>query len=136
MNVHAIFNLGVDISKIFKVNVRSCKLAPGQVLSPSFVHPPTVSPNLEVAPGASQIEKGPELILTTRNDDNLEEVEAELVEPIIEPPRNTPRNPNSRNDVDCHGVRWMENNTDTKINQNGPIQKKRGVFRRLLVKFW
>ena len=136
MNIHARFDLGGDISKIFKINLRSCKLAPGPVLSPSFVHPPTVSPNLEVAPGASQIEKGPELILTTRNDDNLEEVEAELVEPIIEPPRNTPRNPNSRNDVDCHGVRWMENNTDTKINQNGPIQKKRGVFRRLLVKFW
>ena len=71
MNVHAIFNLGVDISKIFKVNVRSCKLAPGQVLSPSFVHPPTVSPNLDVASYSSQVEKAPDLILTTRNDENF-----------------------------------------------------------------
>ena len=83
-----------------------------------------MSPNLDVAPGASQIEKGPDLILTTRNDDNLKEVGANLVETIIEPPINPPRNPNSRNDVDCHGVRWMTNNTEAKRDQNGHIQKK------------
>ena len=124
MSIHARFELGGDISKISKVNLRSCKLAPGPVLSPSFIHPPTVSPNLDVAPGTSQIEKDPDLILTTRNDDNLREVEAELVEPMIEPTRNPPRNPNSRNDVDCHGVRWMANNTEAKRDQNGHIQKK------------
>ena len=83
-----------------------------------------MSPNLDVAPGASQIEKGPDLILTIRNDNNLEEVETELVETIIEPPRNPPRNLNSRNDVDRHGVIWMTNNTEAKRDQNSPIQKK------------
>ena len=88
MHIHAKFDLGGDISKISKVNLRSCKLAPGPVLSPSFIHPPVVSPNLDVAPNIFQAGKGPDLILTTRNDENREEVEAELVETIIEPPRN------------------------------------------------
>ena len=105
MHIHAKFDLGGDISKISKVNLRSYNLAPRPVLSPSFIHPPTVSPNLDLASDASQVEKGPDLILTTRSDENREEVEAELVKTIIEPPRNLTRNPNTRSDVDYHGVR-------------------------------
>ena len=65
-------------------------------MSPSFIHPPTASPNLDVVSDTSQAEKAPDLILTTRNDENFEEVEAELVERIIEPPRNLTRNLNTR----------------------------------------
>ena len=58
MHIHARFDLGGGISKISKINLRSYRLAPGTVLSPSFIHPPTVSPNLDVATGASQKKKG------------------------------------------------------------------------------
>ena len=71
MYIHAKFDLGWDISKISKVNLRSFKLTPGPVLSPSFIHPPTVSINLDVASDVSQAEKAPDLILTTRNDENF-----------------------------------------------------------------
>ena len=97
-----------------------------------------MSPNLDVAPDASQIEKDPDLILTTRNDDNLREVKAELVETMIEPTRNPPLNQNIRNDVDCYGVRWITNNTEAKRDQNGHIQKKtwglQTITRAFLVK--
>ena len=112
MNIRAKFDLGGGISKISKVNLRSCKLVPGPVLSPSFIHPPTMSPILDVAQDTSQTEKGPNLILTTINEENREGIEAELVETIIEPPRNLTRNPKTRNDVDCHGIRWMTNNSE------------------------
>ena len=54
------------------------------------------------------------LILTTTNNENLQEVEGEEVEIIIKAPRNTSRNPKIRNDINCNGVRWMENNSETK----------------------
>ena len=73
-----------------------------------------------MASDASQAEKAPDLILTTRND----EIEAELVKRIIEHPRNPTRNPNSRIDVDCHGVRWMTNNSEAKRDQNSSMHKK------------
>ena len=101
MNVHAIFNLGGGFSNILKVNLRSCKLAPEPLLSPSFIHPPIVSPSLDMTLDTSQVEDGPDLILTTKNDKNLQEVEAELVETITEAPKNTSRSPNNRNDVNC-----------------------------------
>ena len=80
--------LGSTLEGTFR---RFLRLTCGHVdllLDPLFIHPPTVSPNLDVDPGASQTEKYPDLILTTRNDDNLREVEAELVEPMIEPTGN------------------------------------------------
>ena len=46
-----------------------------------------------------------EFTLTTTDEEDLPEVEAEEVENNIKVPRNTPRNPNIRNDVDCYGVR-------------------------------
>ena len=58
---------------------------------------------------SSQIEDGPNIILITRNDDNLQEVEAEEVETVTEAPINTTHNPNTRNNVDCYGVRLMKN---------------------------
>ena len=73
---------------------------------------------------SSQIEVGPNIILITRNDDNLQEVEAEKVETTTEGPRNTARNPNNRNDIDCHWVRFMENISEAYRDQNGPINKK------------
>ena len=63
-----------------------------------------------MASNSSQMEVGPNLILTTRNDDNLQEVEAEDVETTTEAPRNTARNLNLCNDIHCHGVKWMDNN--------------------------
>ena len=46
---------------------------------------------------------GSNFILTTTNDENLQEVEAEEIETTIKDPRNTSRNPNIRNVIDCHG---------------------------------
>ena len=43
MNVHARFELGGGIFKSFKINLRSCRLAPGPELYPGFIHPPAVS---------------------------------------------------------------------------------------------
>ena len=54
------------------------------------------------------------LMLTTTNNENLQEVEGEEVEIIIKAPRNTSRNPKIRNDINCNGVRWVENNSETK----------------------
>ena len=34
------------------------------------------------------------------------------------------RNPNIRNDVDYYGVKWMENNSLTKRDQNGLINPR------------
>ena len=39
----------------------------------------------------------------------------------METPLNIARNPNVRNDVDCHGMKWMVNNSLVKKDQNGPI---------------
>ena len=125
MNVRARFDIGGGVLKLFKVNLRSCSLAPGPILSPSFIHPPVMSPNLDVVPNSSRIEVYDNFTLTTRNDKNLMEVDSEEVGTIFDSPRNISRNPNSRNDVDGHGVRWMENNSDAKRGQNDPILTRR-----------
>ena len=59
------------------------------------------------------------------NDKNLLEVEAEEVTITIEDSKNTSRNPNIRNNVDYRGVRWMDNNSEPKMDQNGLIPTKR-----------
>ena len=125
MNVRARFDIGGGVLKLFKVNLQSCSLAPGPVLSPSFIHPPVVSPNLDVVPNSSRIEVYDNFTLTTRNDKNLMEVDSEEEGTIFDSPRNISRNPNSRNDADGHGVRWMENNSDAKRGQNDPILTRR-----------
>ena len=86
---------------------------------------------------SSQIEVGPNIILITRNDDNLQEVEADKVETTTEDPRNTVRNPNTRNNVDCYGVRLMKNKIIWRQRGIKMIQFQRNIgdFRRLLVKF-
>ena len=43
MNVHARFDFGGGIFKSSKINMRSCRLAPGPELCPGFIHPPVVS---------------------------------------------------------------------------------------------
>ena len=52
--------------------------------------------------------------VATRHLENLPEVDAEEAEPILGTPRLVSRNPNIRNDVDCHGMKWMENNSLAK----------------------
>ena len=74
MTVRAKFDLEGDISKMSKINLWSYKVASELVLYPSFMHSPTVSPNFDVASDASQVEKAPDLILTTRNDENLKKL--------------------------------------------------------------
>ena len=48
----------------------------------------------------------------------MPEVEAEEVETIINALKNTSCN------VDCPGVRWMENDSETKRDQMGSIPKR------------
>ena len=95
------------------------------MLSPSFIYPPAVSPNLNLTPNSSRIEVDDNFTLTTRSYENLLVVEANEVDTICQCPRNTSCNPNNRNDVDYHGIRWMENNSDAKRNENGPILTRR-----------
>ena len=68
---------------------------------------------------------GADFTLTTTNDENLPDVEAEEVDTIIEGLRNTSYNLNIYNDVDYRGVSWMENNSEAKMDQNGPIPTQR-----------
>ena len=42
----------------------------------------------------------------------------------MEAPIRVPRNPNIRNDVDYHGMKWMENDSLAKKDQNGPINTR------------
>ena len=93
-------------------------------MTSDFIHPPVAPPHVITASNSSQIGVDLNVILTTRNDDNLQEVETEEVETTTEAPSNTTRNPNTRNDVDYHGVRWMESYLEAKRDQNGPILKK------------
>ena len=125
MYVHARVGIGGSDLKVSKENLRSCSLVPGLILSPSFIRYPSVSPNLDLAPNSSRIEVDDNFTLTTRNDENLTEVDAEKVDTIFDGPRNISHNPNSRNNADCHGVRWMESNPDAKRNQNCSILTRR-----------
>ena len=125
INVHARFDIGGGDLKISKVKLRSYLLALGPILSLSSINPPVVSPNLNLTPNLSRIEVDDNFTFATRNDKNLLEFEAEEVDTIFKGPRNTSRNPNSRCDIDCYGVRWMVNNLDTKRDQNGSIFTRR-----------
>ena len=124
INAHVRFDLGGKNYKISKINFQSCSLAPCHVLTSNFIHPPVAPPHVITASNSSQIKVDSNLILTTRNDDNLQEVEAEEVETATEALRNTTRNLNTRNDVDSYGIRWMKNNWEAKRNQYGSITKK------------
>ena len=50
MNIHTHFDLGGGILKSSKINLRSCRLATGPILSPIFIHPPVVSTTENLAP--------------------------------------------------------------------------------------
>ena len=125
MNVRARFDIGRGVLKLSNVNLRSCSIAPNPILFPLFIYPPVMSPNLDLVPSSSRIEVEDNFTIATRNYDILPEVDTEEVDPILESPRNISRNPNSRNDSDCYGVRWMENNLDTKRDQNCPTLSRR-----------
>lgn len=99
------------------MNLRSCLLTPGPVLSSDFTHPSIFN--------SFRRKKDIDFILTTTNDKNLLEVEAEEVTITIEDSKNTSRNPNIRNNVDYRGVRWMDNNSEPKMDQNDLIPTKR-----------
>ena len=99
MSVHARFDIGGGVLKVSKVNLRSCSLAPGTIFFPAFIHTPIVSPNIDFDPNSSHIEIDDKFTLTTRNNENLLEVEFEEVYTIFEDPMNTSCNPNSRNNI-------------------------------------
>ena len=107
------------------MNLRSCLLTPGPVLSSDFTHPSIFLPRSDPISNSFRRKKDIDFILTTTNDKNLLEVEAEEVTITIEDSKNTSRNPNIRNNVDYRGVRWMDNNSEPKMDQNGLIPTKR-----------
>ena len=117
INVHARFELGGEILKSSKINLRSCRLAPGSELCPEFIYPPAVSVPEVLAPIEPIQEVQDNFTVATRNEENLPEVDAEEVEHVA-------RNPNIRNDVDCYGVKWMENDSLAKKDKNGPINSR------------
>ena len=109
MNVHARFDLGGGNLKSSKINLRLFRLAPGPILSPTFINPPVISPTLNLVTNQPIEEVHDKFTIVTRNEENLAEVES-----ILETPRHVARNPNIRNDIDCHEVKWMENNSLAK----------------------
>ena len=50
MHIHARFDLGGEILKSSKINLRFCRLTPGPILSPEFIHLPVVSTTKNLAP--------------------------------------------------------------------------------------
>ena len=119
MSLHACFDLVGGILKSSKINLRSCRIAPGPILSPEFIYSPVVSATENLAPIESIQEVQDNYTVATRNEENLPEVDAEEVEHILETPTHVARIPNIQNDVDCHGIKWMENNALAKKDQNG-----------------
>ena len=105
INIHTHFDLGGGIFKHSKVNFRSCSLIPVHVLPSDFIYPPVVPLYVNTTSNSSRRKVDAEFTLTTTDKEDLPEVEAEEVENNIKVPRNTSRNPNIRNDVDCYGVR-------------------------------
>ena len=124
MSLHARFDLEGGILKFSEINLRSCRLAHGLILSPTFIYPPVVSATENVSPIEPIQEVQDNYTIVTRNEENLPEVDAEEVEPILETPTNIARNPNIRNDVDCHGMKWMVKNSLAKKDQNEPINPR------------
>ena len=110
--------------KTSKINLRSCRLDPGPELYPMFIHPPAGSVPENLAPIEPIQEVQDNFTVATRNKENLPEVGTEEVEPILEAPIRVTRNPNIRNDVDCHGMKWMENDSLAKKDQNGSINQR------------
>ena len=84
INVHARFELGGGILKSSKIFLRSCRLAPGLELCPGFIHPPVVSVPENLAPIEPIQEVQDNFTVATRNEENLSEVDAEEVEPVLE----------------------------------------------------
>ena len=107
MILHARFDLGGGILKSSKINLRSCRLDPGPILSPTFIHPPVISTTENLAPIEPIQEVQDNYTISTRNEEHSPEVDAEKVEPILETPTNIARNPNIRNDVDYHSMKWL-----------------------------
>ena len=124
MNVHARFELGGGILKSSKINLRSCRLDPGPESCPGFIHPPAVSVPEILAPIEPIQEVQDNFTVATKNEENLPEVDAEEVEPILETRIHVARNSNIRKDVDCHGMKWMGNDSLAKKDQNGPINSR------------
>ena len=83
MSLHARFNLGGGILKSSKINLRFYRLAPGPILSPTFIHSPVVSFTENLAPIESMQEVQDNCTIATRNEENLPKVDAEEVEPIL-----------------------------------------------------
>ena len=124
MILHARFDLGGGILKSSKINLRSCRLDPGPILSPTFIHPPVISATENFAPIEPIQEVQDNYTISTRNEENSPEVDAEKVEPILETPTNIARNPNIRYDVDCHSMKWIVKNALAKKDQNNSLAMK------------
>ena len=133
MNVYARFELGGGILKSSKINLRSCRLAPGPELCPEFIHPSVVSVPENLAPIEPIQEVQNDFTVATRNEENLPGVDAEEVEPILEAPIHVAHNPNIQDDVNCHGMKWMENDSLAKKFRTDRSIQELGVFRRSLV---
>ena len=83
MNVHARFELGGEILKSSKINMRSCRLAPGPESCPGFIHPAAVSIPENVASIEPIQEVQDNFTVATRNEEHLPEVDVEEVESIF-----------------------------------------------------
>ena len=100
--------------KSSKINLRFCKIAPGPILSPEYIYSFVIFPTQLLAPIQPIQEVHETFIVATRNLENLPEVDVEEVEPVLGTPRLVSRNPNIRNDVNCHGMKRVENNSLAK----------------------
>ena len=89
------------------------------------MHTPVISPHIYTSSKPSRRELDINFTLSTTNEENLPEVEDEVLSSIIETPRDTSRNPNICNDnPDYRGVKWMENHSKTKRDQNSQIPRR------------
>ena len=93
--------------KSSKRNLRFCRLDLGPILSPTFIYPPVVSTteNLALIEPIQEVQNN--YTIATKNEEILLEVNAEEVEPMLETQTNIARNPNIRNDVDYHSMKWL-----------------------------
>ena len=79
MNVHARFYFGGGDLKSSKLNLRSCILAPGPILSLTLIRPPIISPTQNLTRNQLIEEVHDNFTIATRNKENLAEVDAEEV---------------------------------------------------------
>ena len=68
--------------KSSKINLRFCKIAPGPILSPEFIHLPVIYPTQILAPIQPIQEVQDNFTVATRNLENLPEVGAEELDPF------------------------------------------------------